>query len=241
MEMNMHNEKQNDTNWINKLDEPACLPAQEMIDKNAAWERLYERLRKKRWKNKMIWYWAAACLFIAFSLPIIIVRKNTNSIVKEVSQKNKKEPQPIANSSSMPERAGTEGQNVLMIEKKEGNPVIRKRTISNLHAPNAQVKKISRDANSENAKATRQELIINTVTSVDIPSPMITVLAVKKKMRVVHINELENAEDGIASSITDRQQSTFSMSFGNNTQTTKQTSPARDYAGIFKIKISSKN
>src|ERR1019366_8570477 len=73
-EMNMLNEKQNNLHhWINKLDEPGYLPAEEMVDKNEAWKKLHQRLSGKPRKNKMIWYWAAAaCLIISFSLPMIL-------------------------------------------------------------------------------------------------------------------------------------------------------------------------
>src|ERR1022692_1843688 len=165
--MNMLNEKQNNLHhWINKLDEPGCLPAEEMVDKNEAWKKLHQRLSGKPRKNKMIWYWAAAaCLIISFSLPMILAKKNVKSIVKDVSQKNKKEPQTIANSSSMPERASTEVENVLTIEKKESNPAIRKRIHNDRHADNTSVKQIIPDAGSENAKATPQQLTINSVAS----------------------------------------------------------------------------
>jgi hypothetical protein len=240
----MHNERQNNPfNWVTKLDEPGCLPPEEMIDKNAAWKKLHGRLSDKPKKNKMIWYWAAAaCLLIAFSLPMILAKKNAKAVVKEVSQKNKKEPQAIAHAYVTPEKSGIRAENNLPVEKKETNPFIRKHIHNNLPAYHALAKQIPPETNLENAKANASQLTIGTAASADtVLSTIAVVVPVKKKMRVVHINELENAEDGIASSISDHQQSTFSMSFGNNTQTTKQTSPARDYAGIFKIKISSKN
>jgi hypothetical protein len=240
----MHNEKQNNPGWINKLDESGCLPPEEMIDKNAAWKKLHERLSEKQNKNKKIWYWtAAACLLIAFSLPILIAKKNVKNIINDVSLQNKKTPKAVAHASLTPERTGTKVENALAIEKKEINPFIRKRTNNNLPAYHASAKQIPPETSPENAKANAPQLTLNTSVSADTVSSMIAAVApVKKKMRVVHINELENAADGMASSATDHQPGNFSLPFGNNIQTSKQSSSVtRDYAGVFKIKISSKN
>jgi hypothetical protein len=243
--MNMLNENQNNAHpWMHTLDEPENLPVEEMIDKNAAWEKLHQRLIEKPRKNKMIWYWAAAaCLLFAFSLPIIIVKRNVNRIVNDVSQKDNKQPQTTLNSSST--RPGTDPkvENVLMIGRKKDNPLIIKRIYNNLHTDNYAVKQILPRATIKNVNATPLELTTNTSTSMDTTASLIAAVApVKKKMRVVHINELENAANAIPSPESDPQQSAFRLTIGSNNQHIKQpTLETRDYVGVFKIKISSKN
>jgi hypothetical protein len=243
--MNMLNEKQNNTHpWIHSLDVPENLPVEEMIDKNAAWKILYQRLIEKPRKNKMIMYWAAAaCLLIAFSLPIIIVKRIGNRIVRDVSQKNKNHAQSTLNYSST--RVGTDPtvENVTPIGRKKDSPLIIKRIFNNLHIDNDAVKQILPRAIIKNENVTPQELTANISTFIDTTSSLIAaVVPVKKKLRVVHINEVENDANAIPLSEPDRQQSAFSLTIGSNNQHIKQpTSDTRDYAGVFKIKISSKN
>lgn len=239
----MRNEKQNNSDWINKLDDPGCLAPEEMIDTNAAWQKLHERLREKPKKNKMMWYWAAAaCLVIAFSVPLFILKKNEIRLVKNISPQLKNESLPTTAASPTTEKAGLKIANDLKIENKKSNLVVIKRT-HHLPADAASVKQTFSDAAFESTKPTPQQTTIYTVPQLyNAPPTLAIVLPVKKKMRIVHINDLENAsEEQMASSKPDQQQNTFSISFGNNNQPMKQTSPVRDYAGVFKIKISSKN
>ncbi|PWV49613.1 hypothetical protein [Chitinophaga sp. S165] len=60
----MSNEKRSDS-WLDKLDGLEGLPGEAPFDKMAAWERLHHRLNEKKGKKRAVWYWAAACLFIA--------------------------------------------------------------------------------------------------------------------------------------------------------------------------------
>ncbi len=60
----MSNEKHSDS-WIGKLDELESLPGETPFNKAAAWDRLHQRMDGKKTKKRVIWYWAAACLFLA--------------------------------------------------------------------------------------------------------------------------------------------------------------------------------
>lgn len=239
--MNMRNEKQNDTNWISKLDEPGCLPAEEMIDKNAGWKRLHERLRKKPGKNKMIWYWAAACLFVAFSFSIFISQKNSHALVKNILSQKKKVSPAVTYLPIAVEKKDQKAAADLAVEKKKRNSVISKHSNNIKSDENVSVNQILSHAVIENVTVNEQQSKINRVPSVDTTGSVIAAIApIKKKMRVVHINELENTAEATASSSA-KQQTIFSITVANNNQIARQTSIARDYAGIFKIKISSKN
>lgn len=237
----MRNEKQNDTNWISKLDEPGCLSAKEMIDKNAAWERLQERLRKKPGKNKTIWYWAAACLFIAFSFSIFVSRKNSQPLVKNILPQKKPDSPAVTYSSIAAEKSYSKNADDLAVEKKEMNPAISKHSYNIKPDKNVSVKQILPRAVIENVTVIEQQLAINRFPLIDTSAAVIAdVTTTKKRIRVAHINELENTAEAIASSAAGKQ-SIFSITVAGNNQIARQTSIARDYAGIFKIKISSKN
>jgi hypothetical protein len=237
----MANEKQDKTNWKNKLDEPVCMPDEVMIDKDAAWEKLHKRLRPKQRKIKVIWYWAAAaCLFIAFAFSIFTSMKHERLLVKNITALHKKESIKIEHASSINNETSAI-ENTLGVKKKERNAFIAKRF--NYVRTEKSISVIQTLAPVfENTIATKHQATINPVYAVDSISSIAAVISpVKKKIRVVHINELGNHSEGMALAAPNRQQDNLSIAIGSNNQTNKQTSVARDYAGIFKIKISSKN
>ncbi len=69
----MSNENHNNIeDWRNKLEGLDKLPGETVIDKNASWEKLHERLREKNYNKKIIWYRsAAACLLFALMIPLL--------------------------------------------------------------------------------------------------------------------------------------------------------------------------
>ena len=80
----MLNEKHNDHHgWKNKLEGLTGLPGETALDKNAAWEKLHSRLQENPRKKKAVWYWAAACLLAALSIPLMMVNKKENIVVKQ--------------------------------------------------------------------------------------------------------------------------------------------------------------
>ncbi len=238
----MYNEKQNKANWIKMLDEPCWLPPGELIDKNDAWGKLHERLSRKPHKNKMIWYWAAAaCLLIAFAFYIFTSKMREDLLVKRIPASHKNEPAKIVNASPTTSKVTLAIKNDLAVNKKEHNTFITKpvnyiRPEKGIAANQILIPVV------ENTNATKQQVTIILDQAIDTISPIIAVAApVKKKMQVVHINELEKAQEGMALTSPNRPQNNFNLAIGNNKQSISQTSIAGDYAGIFKIKISSKN
>jgi len=52
--------------WSSRLEEPAALPGVGLTDKEAAWDKLYDRLRETPRRRTLPWLWAAAaCLLLA--------------------------------------------------------------------------------------------------------------------------------------------------------------------------------
>lgn len=81
----MASEKHNEAEgWKSRLEDTACLPADAHLDKEAAWDALYTRLRNKPARKKKGWYWlAAACLLMAFCLPWITGHKKETGLAKK--------------------------------------------------------------------------------------------------------------------------------------------------------------
>ena len=73
----MSNENPNNTpHWRNKLDELEHLPGSS-FNKDAAWDKLYGRLRGNRKSKKIYWYWiAAACLLFGLMITLLNYHKD---------------------------------------------------------------------------------------------------------------------------------------------------------------------
>lgn len=86
----MLNENYNNTgDWRSKLEALDNLPGETIINKNASWEKLHDRLREKRSSKKIIWYWsAAACLLLVLMVPLInLIKKDHEPVKTETAQK----------------------------------------------------------------------------------------------------------------------------------------------------------
>lgn len=181
----MSTENQNNSgDWKSKLDELDSLPGETIPDKNAAWEKLHERLRGKKRSNKLIWYWvAAACLLLAMMIPWITTDTNENNLVQNNN------PQIQIKEPSVHENLSVKKKTLATI------PVV---TVEKTIAPKIAIKK---DNINTIAVAKKEPLITNNqVDDNDInsfkqvsDSPVIAVVAITpviKKLKVVHINEL---------------------------------------------------
>jgi hypothetical protein len=237
----MYSEKQNNkAGWKDKLEDFSNFPGEEMINKNEAWQKLHNRLREKPHNNKLIWYWlAAACLLLIFFVPKIINKKSENDLVKHISKQTNRETK-IAVHVSQPAKTINKTEIVSApIEKKADNNLIKKEKIKNDLKIGLQ-KNIPLALN--NSKNNNNPVIINTPVIADTPLIVIAAAPVKRKLQVVHINEIENANEGMASSNSTLQQGNFNIAFVKMNQVNiKQTFVPRNYAGIIKIKISPQN
>src|ERR1043166_1089701 len=71
--LNMSNENPNNTSqWRNKLDELERLPGYS-FNGDAAWDKLYGRLRGSTKSKKISWYWIAAAACVLFTLMITLL------------------------------------------------------------------------------------------------------------------------------------------------------------------------
>jgi hypothetical protein len=183
----MLNDRPNNIDWKNKLGELES-SASDVFNKEASWSKLHIRLQTRQKNKKAIWYWlAAACLFFALVISFFLTNKKENVLVKNnPEQKN-------INSSSF--------QHVPIVHK-DTSAIISSSLIENkipVHSINDIEKvntvlnhkiirtEIVQDKKEENIT---RELINNAVMPVDTAIGVAIKLPEKKKLKVVHINEL---------------------------------------------------
>lgn len=189
MEQDMLNENPGNRNWKNKLEDVDGLSSVLLQDKNAAWDTLHHRLHQPTKKRKFIWYWlAAACLLALIIVPLFIFNnKNTptgNTVVQAPASIKIKTP-------AVKEKA-------VAFAAEENN---KKNIISEPAKIIHQKSPIEKLSKKELMPAT--SLLIEPVPSsssvpvqiqpVQIPfTEKLTTLATpeKKKLKVVHVNEL---------------------------------------------------
>jgi len=190
----MLNEKpNNDLYWKDKLQGLESLPG-EIFNKEASWEKLHTRLQSKPKNKKVIWYWAAAaCLLIAILSPWFLSNKKQNDLVKNNSIKNKIQSSfsqlfPEANKDTSARISSPLTEKKLTVHFVENNKIITSFEHKGLRPENVAVKK-------DKEEFTETEIINNAKTPVDTQISINAFVHEKKKLRVVHINELGDPEE----------------------------------------------
>jgi hypothetical protein len=182
----MLSKKHNDTlHWKNKLETLDNLPGAIATEKNALWDKLNSRLQQKPNSRKVVWYWVAAGL-----LPLIItltIINRTGNVLVEHTTSNEK------NTTATPAYllpASKESVTLSVtapVEKKQTPDDVKPKTknvISNdtIKASEAVVTVTSLPQN---------QTIEITDSNILAPDTTATFAVAKKKLQVVHINELE--------------------------------------------------
>lgn len=188
MKSNMQNENKSGMSWKDRLNDADALHDVKLTDKNAAWEKLHNRMQEQPGR-KALWYWLAA----AFALVAIILPFNFS--------KNIILYQPVASVSAkqtFPKSTNVSEKNKLSSVEKKASPVVIKKVASSFN------KKI-RD-NGGNILLAKQTVVINKLNQSETPMfvnlltdssaiksipPVVTASALAKtKLKVVHVNEL---------------------------------------------------
>lgn len=190
MDQDMLNENLNNRSWKNKLEDVDSLPGDVLQDKNAAWEKLYGRLHKQPRNRMFAWYWiAAACLLAALIVPVFI--SNKKLVETAAGKKLLYAPAKTETQMSTVKKNTAPVVDIISNQKNvTGQPgTIVHQKISSGKIP---VKKIPVEA------MLLQEKLTATVPSIQIQPlqiPLTNKLVAatnteKKKMKVVHVNEL---------------------------------------------------
>jgi hypothetical protein len=187
MELDMQNENRNNFHWKNKLDDIDSLPGDGIADKNAAWEKLHARLGGQPRRKIAIWYWAAASILLLVLIAVLVPRPATTELATNNSQLIT--PQKPANEKPANELAET--ANLVTTVPKTTIP-----QQVHLQAQKMVTTVENEPINNVVANNTTAEIIV-TVPPVlqllpvaDTPANILAMAPVKKKLKVVHINEL---------------------------------------------------
>ena len=187
----MLNEKPgNGFHWKSKLDEMGSLPG-ETFNKEAAWEKLHERIQGKSANKSIVWYWAAAaCLLMALIIPLLFLTNKKESVIVK----------------NNPVKKQTQSAHPHLLNKNETDRAIDISSLSNeKKSPPLSVEK-SNKINSvfkhnilqlkpvrnkrEKEEFITQKITINAALPVTTAISIVATIPEKKKLKVVHINEL---------------------------------------------------
>ena len=175
-------------NWKQLLENADGFPDKILKDKNEAWEKLYTRLHKKPGRKLLSWYWAAASL-VAISLTTIIFYVNKNDQSPSVitsSPVNYSDPA-STNKSLVTEQ---KTNNVLFQSLPEKNMGISLTKKNSLVKKDEYITNYDLITDSANVQ-TVMETVVEPVLDLDSSAKEITaVVPVKKKLRVIHINDI---------------------------------------------------
>ncbi len=211
----MLNENQNNTNnWRSKLDELESLQGETIFDKNVSWEKLYDKLKGKKSIKKAVWYWiAAASVLIVLMISFLNSNNEHHQIIKKETVQKQAENQntfsPINKQPSIKSiDPGLFEKNKTIVFDNNKSKII--------HSPIA-------------TKAKNYIHVPNTVSSNDtiaqssniVSQPENNILAkastfpAKKKLKVVHINELGDPVEESPDVARNADIHSFQFKFGN--------------------------
>jgi hypothetical protein len=180
----------NVTGWKDKLAALSCLPGEPVADNNAAWQRLYGRLQEKKRSKKAFWYRAAAVLLPVLVAALWITNKN-----KKEDKLAKTIPVKEQTITAAAEGAPAGGKDTLALNdmiKTETNTIVNTRNATAPSSPGiSSIKSQGRDTVTIDTTVTvKLTPAIIHAPPADTAATAVADLPVKKKLRVIHINEL---------------------------------------------------
>jgi hypothetical protein len=184
-------------NWRHLLQNADEFANEILIDKNGAWDKLYARLHKKDNRKLLSTYWVAACVIFIATLSIIFFsnEKYKSSSVGIASPATYQAPTTSKKSLTITEEKKKAISFGSTAEKNSGYSL----------TPKTNIIKESKLSNHDRNTNFPEEQIIEEaftppVSNVDSSAKeIVTVTPARKKLRVVHINDLSQpAEESIA-------------------------------------------
>ncbi len=196
MEQDMQNEKPGKANWTDRLEDAEVLSAFTLQDKTATWNKLHSRLNKRSGRKKTAWYWAAAAgLLIVMTISFLTISK------MQTTPLNNTAVEPALKQLPVSQFAVVNKQSV--ITPGGGN---RKITIAdrNILRKTNSLKQQVKDTGYEIPDTVNQINDAAIAAYTNLPAPVkqtsadsasiittVAAMPVKKQLKVVHINELE--------------------------------------------------
>ncbi|MEO8853755.1 MAG: hypothetical protein ABI359_08250 [Ginsengibacter sp.] len=209
MSLENHNNIQS---WKLKLESLDSSPGDAAYNKNEGWAKLYVRLSdKKRRKNKT-WIWfAAACIFLALMIPLFY----SNSVNQQI------------NNSAFKKNQASIKTPFATIDKVVAVTINNSSVAKNDITPPAVPHKTKARKNHEDKKekfrlsyTVSSELLVpetnsNFVRPIETLSSLALIQPEKKKLRVVHINELGDPVETLPEIVRNSDKHTFQFKIAN--------------------------
>jgi len=222
--------------WKNKLEAADSLPVMAATEKDAMWNKLHNRLQEKPVGKKAVWYWMAAGL-----LPLIVIAltmvNNTNHIFVSDAVQQKK------TTNAAPALLQPVSKELVRLSV-SAPAEIKYRVTSIVEKTNSKIPhdtiKVSATVTTvtKMPESSSTETVMNNLQPVDTAAICNTNIVTKKKLPVVHINELENFPAEFTSPVNYAQN--LSGKARKNKTNNLTLSTQQNSIG-FKIKLSSKN
>jgi len=196
----MSNENHNNTpGWKSKLEELASLPGEAMPDKNRSWEKLQARLERRKHPKKPMWYWLAAASVLFFLMIAFFKFNKRSEQLPDIAFKQ-------LHSETILDTSGQSASAKIKNHDKDSftakKPAVAPKQLPAVfHKPNETAHKnitVKKDklrvydtVSTENHIAA----INNSLQAVDTSSNVTSTIPAKKRLPVVHINELGEADN----------------------------------------------
>ena len=218
----MTNEKpNNNSDWINKLDELEHT-RDEAFNKEASWNKLHQRLHAKSNNRKAFWYWlAAACLFFALLISLLVSHKKESVLVKNKLQSKKNDSALVQTKPVIKKNTSTVVSSLPGKNKLSGQAIHKINITTASDHPKIPVNGIARNRKEEITRGLSNSI----VTPVDSVISLVANVPEKKKLKVVHINELGDPVSENPTIARYNEQHSFQFKFMNQEVYTRSSSP----------------
>ena len=189
MEQDISNENRNDFYWKNKLEDVSSLPDAVLTDKDSTWGKLHNRLHTRRRDVKKTWYWmAAACLMLAIIIPVTMYNKEHAIAVKNITEKSKQKKETIPALQSSKENA------VVHVSVSRDEKKLIRRSLKVDKKSFAAMNDVIKEDPAQPVSKVQADIVNAPVISPSAADSnglhTLALAPVKKKLKVVHINEL---------------------------------------------------
>ncbi len=218
--------------WKNKLETLNCLPGEDAHEKDALWEKLNGRLQQKPAANKARWYWMAAGLLPLIIIALTMVSNTESVLLKQETVKDKNAKATPSYLQPASKEAVTFSASA-SVEKKQPVAVINSKVKSKTFVDTIRASDADVIVLPEKVKI---DITTNNIQPVDTVVTVALTATAKKKLQVIHLNELE----------TYPAQFTEPINYAQNIKSGKKkitnfSLASQENTFGFKIKLSSKN
>ncbi|MFT3911763.1 MAG: hypothetical protein QM737_20230 [Ferruginibacter sp.] len=232
----MLNEKYN-SSWKSGLDQLSALPGEAGHDMNAVWEKLDTRLQKKQSDKKFPWYWvAAACVCGCMLVVSLLLNNKKENIQQEIAKDNitvnKKEivQTPVIKETNVHASIPVIKKAKTPVQSVAKNVIIKSKTMVPVIKPVEEIIPEKKDS-----------LIMTSNIPQTIKSKPIVFTSLKKKLPVVHINELEKPVQPVENVAGSNDRNSFRLRLFNSDIRLGSPEINNENSNAIKIKLSPQN